>query len=196
MTPAVKKPCAECPFRVGGPAGWMGTATPEAYAADIINDARMPCHMTVDYEDPDWHRRWIDSERGSLCAGALVMMSNIVKRTRDKDRPVVPADRVTVYPTLTAMIDAHRGASVRSWQVPDNDPQVAEVRERLRMAPIAPADVSCAHEGCRNPVGPDDHCAGCDEYVCEEHSTNHSLMGHGHDVSEHWTPEDETDDDW
>lgn len=187
---AVKTPCNECPFKVGGPVGWMGSAAPEEYAASIINDERVPCHKTIDYEDHGWHQKWVDGEAGSLCAGALTMMANLIKRTRDPQRPVVPADRVGVYPTLQAMIDAHRGASVRSWTTPDHDPAVVEVRERLRMAPLTPKGVECAYPGCRATVTAEDHCFGCNEYVCEEHSTNYSLMG-AHEVAEHWAEEDE-----
>jgi hypothetical protein len=50
---------------------------------------------------------------------------------------------------------------------------------------------ACAYPGCLIAVTDDDHCAGCGFYVCDEHSPNYSLMGHGHDVVEHWTPEDE-----
>lgn len=122
------------------------------------------------------------------------MARNICKRTRDTERPGVPADRVGVYPTLQAMIDAHRGASVRSWTTPDDDPAVVEVRDRLRMAPLTPKGVGCAYPGCRTTVTAEDHCAGCDEYTCERHSTNFALMGFTHEVAEHWTPDDEEDE--
>ncbi len=49
----------------------------------------------------------------------------------------------------------------------------------------------CAYPDCRRPVTDDDHCAGCDYYVCETHSTNPNADGFGHDVVEHWTDDDE-----
>lgn len=188
MIPAKKHPCAECPFKVGGSPGWMGSAAPEEYAASILSDERVPCHKSVDY---DWHAKWVAGEAGVLCAGALVMAANLCKRTRDTERPVVPADREGVYARLPAMIDAHRSATVCSWQTPDDHHAVAEVRERLRMAPLAPKGAECAYPGCRASVTPDDHCFGCNAYVCEVHSTNVSLMGMGHDVTEHWEESDD-----
>jgi len=56
-----------------------------------------------------------------------------------------------------------------------------------------PGEKACAFPGCKNPVTPDHHCAGCDFYICETHDTNFELMGHGHDVVEHWTPEEGED---
>jgi hypothetical protein len=53
--------------------------------------------------------------------------------------------------------------------------------------------MSCAFDGCKNTVTPDDYCHGCKQYVCEEHSTNYSLFGAHSDVSLHWTEEDAED---
>lgn len=73
--------------------------------------------------------------------------------------------------------------------------------------PLLPAKApECAHPGCRNAINPDDdHCAGCNQFICEEHSTNDNAMGNGHNVEEHWEDEgaltrlddegDEPDDD-
>jgi hypothetical protein len=201
---ARKNPCHECPFRTGGPVGWTGAAAPEEFAASILGDERMPCHKTIDYEDPQWKARWSAGETGQLCAGALVMTANIAKRSRAPDRPVYQSDRVGVYPTLPAMIDAHRSSRVRSWVVPDHAPSIAAVRARLMMPaldvirPPSVADegshiTACAYPDCEERVTPDDHCAGCGFHVCDRHSTNVSLMGHGHDVSEHWA-DAETDE--
>lgn len=57
-----------------------------------------------------------------------------------------------------------------------------------------PGEKACAFPGCKTPVTPDDHCAGCNFYVCDAHSSNINAGGHGHDVVEHWTPEDEDED--
>lgn len=43
----------------------------------------------------------------------------------------------------------------------------------------------CAHEGCENEVTEDDYCPGCNDYICEEHSRNLSLMGR-HVPEDHW----------
>lgn len=197
--PARKTPCQECPFRVGGPVGWTGAAAPEEFAASVLHDERMPCHKTIDYEDPHWLAKWSARENGQLCAGALVMAANRAQRSRAPDRPVYQADRAGVYPTLQSMIDAHRASPVRSWRTPDHAAVVVAVRGRLMMpvlaATVAPTAQAveedraqaCAHPGCGTPVTPDDHCAGCGFHVCDRHSTNPDCMGHGHDVTEHWS---------
>lgn len=203
MESARKSPCHECPFRLGGPVGWTGSAAPEEFAAAIIHDERLPCHQTIDYEDPQWQARWSEGEIGQLCAGALTMAANRAQRSRSPSRPVYPADRVNVYPSLQAMIEAHRASSVRSWKMPDHAPVVTAIRTRLMMSGLVAAPpedapqavgedrrAGCAHPGCRTPVTPDDHCAGCGFHICERHCPNVDCMGPGHDVTEHWNDPD------
>lgn len=57
----------------------------------------MPCHLTVDYEDPNWQKKWEAKKIGRLCAGAAVFFANICKSSRDRDRLVLPPDRETVF---------------------------------------------------------------------------------------------------
>lgn len=47
----------------------------------------------------------------------------------------------------------------------------------------------CAYPGCTVTVTDDDHCAGCEYYICEAHCPNNP-WGH-HDVVEHWEENDE-----
>lgn len=43
----------------------------------------------------------------------------------------------------------------------------------------------CAREGCENEVSEDNYCHGCNDYICEEHTINFSLIGH-HVPEDHW----------
>ncbi len=82
----LKKPCNECPFRRKSIPGWMGDATPEEFIEATMADAAMPCHMTVDYEDPNWPS--MNQPETSYCYGALVFFRNTCKKSRDKERPI------------------------------------------------------------------------------------------------------------
>jgi hypothetical protein len=59
-----------------------------------MHDVPMPCHLTVNYSDPDWESKL---DRAKYCAGALVFFRNISKLSRDPDRPRMEADKETVF---------------------------------------------------------------------------------------------------
>lgn len=92
--PCVKKPCRECPFRRESLPGYLGADTPEGFIATTMADVPMPCHLTVDYESDDWEEQ---AAEAPLCAGALIMFSNMAKLSRDRNRPRLPADRENVF---------------------------------------------------------------------------------------------------
>jgi hypothetical protein len=41
----------------------------------------MPCHCTIDYEDPDWRKTQLPN--APLCVGGLIFMRNVAKLPRD-----------------------------------------------------------------------------------------------------------------
>lgn len=134
------KPCRECPFaRATKSKGYTGGAPPEHFAIAVHSDQPLPCHKRVDYGRKDWRADFQSKPEGRYCAGALIATSNLCKMSRDRNRPVLPADRVTVYATLPEFIDANRPASgVHSWPDRlDNDGAVQELRARFRMPPLA-----------------------------------------------------------
>lgn len=116
-----KKPCKECPFRKEGPHGHVGGATPEHYALGVLGDKDMPCHLTIDYTDPDWRAKWQSQEKGLFCAGALIQASNICKVSSNPKRPVLEADKEAVFDDLPQFINAHRGVPLRLWDELAND---------------------------------------------------------------------------
>lgn len=95
MKPPCKSPCRECPMRRKSLPGWLGAATPKRFIASVLADIEMPCHMTVDYEKPNW-REEIE-KTGRQCAGVAVFFANICKMSHAKDRARLPADPKNVF---------------------------------------------------------------------------------------------------
>lgn len=113
---AVKEPCAQCPFRRAGMAGWLGESDPESFIETTMADYPMPCHQTIDYADPDWKEHWEAGQNGKLCAGALSFFANIGKLSRERGRPRRPEDE-TVFSSAQEFCDHHNGARVKSWKM-------------------------------------------------------------------------------
>lgn len=87
----LRRPCKECPLVKGCLAGWLGGDTPESFVDDIVHDATMPCHMTIDYSDPDWfEQQYPDSD---LCVGALRFHVNWLHMPRDPDHAAAVRDQ-------------------------------------------------------------------------------------------------------
>jgi hypothetical protein len=103
-----------------------------------VADAPLPCHLTLDYSNPQWLSKWIGGEEGSLCTGALALMANINKLPRDPEIPRVEANRA-VFSGVQDFIDHHRDSRVKSWS--DEEDRLgqkiwAEYQEAPWAAPI------------------------------------------------------------
>lgn len=78
------KPCGACPFRKKSAPGWLGDSTPEDFIATTLDDSLMPCHKTVDYDDPEWRDKMIEMDsKVQHCAGARIFYKNQCKMTRN-----------------------------------------------------------------------------------------------------------------
>lgn len=53
----------------------------------------------------------------------------------------------------------------------------------------------CVFDTCTTICTEDDHCFGCNKYICEKHSTNFELPMGGHSPEQHWEEEEWDDDD-
>lgn len=109
MRPPLKQPCRECPFNRDSAPGYLGADDPVGFMAATLRDSPMPCHMTVDYEDPDWRAETGPFGDARQCAGAAIFFSNICKLSRDLHRDSLPSDRETVFSTPQEFIDHHDG---------------------------------------------------------------------------------------
>lgn len=83
-------------------------------------DEPLPCHQTIDYDDPDWLEKWIAQETGSMCAGALIFMANKMQRPRTRGFPTMPPDENEVFANTVEFVRHHREAGTHSW---DDDAQ-------------------------------------------------------------------------
>jgi hypothetical protein len=97
--------------------GWLGEASPESFIVEISMERPLPCHQTIDYEDPAWLEKWNAGSVGNMCAGALILSANMCKRPRDQAFPKTAQDKKTVFETHQAFLDHHNNAQVKSWEM-------------------------------------------------------------------------------
>jgi hypothetical protein len=77
------KPCAECPWLKCSARGYLGADDPEHfYRVSVPQESEMPCHMEIDYEDPDWQETQLPTV--DLCAGNLIYLRNHMKKPRKR----------------------------------------------------------------------------------------------------------------
>lgn len=107
MQKGLTQPCGACPFRRDSPAGWLGEETPKGFMQTTMNDVAMPCHCTIDYEDPDWKANFVANGKAEHCAGAIIFYSNICKLSRDRERPILEADHDNVFSSQAEFLDHH-----------------------------------------------------------------------------------------
>jgi hypothetical protein len=85
--------CRECPYRRTSRPGWLGDGDPVPFVAKTyLGERDMPCHMAIDYTRPDWLTEQLPE--ADMCAGALIMLNNDLKRPRDP-RMAAACDHVT-----------------------------------------------------------------------------------------------------
>jgi len=108
MKNELNKPCNECPFRRDSLPGYLGNySSPEEFIAETMSDTEQPCHMSVDYEDPDWVSSLGD--KANHCYGSLVFFRNICKMSRDPDRPRAEANHDEVFSSPSEFTSHHKG---------------------------------------------------------------------------------------
>ena len=99
-----KKPCAGCPWRRVSINGWLGDETPEGFVREAHGDGLMPCHRTVNYDDPNWESTLDDAQQ---CAGMAIYRANVCKSPRHPDALRLAADRENVFALPQEFIDHH-----------------------------------------------------------------------------------------
>lgn len=110
----LKEPCRVCPFRRAAVPGWTGAATPEEFIDATLDDATMPCHQTVNYEENWWQAEMLHPDSTvQHCAGARIFYRNQCKRSRE---PIVatadavsrPQPSAAVFKTRAEFLEHHR----------------------------------------------------------------------------------------
>jgi len=99
-----QKPCKACPWRKASAKGWLGDSTPVEFMQTSEAEHRMPCHLHVDYERPEWRS---DAENAPQCVGRAVHFANRCKQPRNTDLLHMPADREQVFSNPQDFIDHH-----------------------------------------------------------------------------------------
>lgn len=110
-----KTVCNDCPFRRKALPGWLGAGSPESFIKCILDEELLPCHQTLDYEDPQWAEKWVSGDGGRACLGALVMTRNMAKLPRDPNFPRAERDNETVFSSPREFLEYHNNAEVKSW---------------------------------------------------------------------------------
>jgi len=97
--------------------GYLGAATPAEFidaigGHGILSRAdAMPCHMTVDYDDPNW-RENLTVGNARQCAGQATYLANTCKRPKgDETAEVGKADHGIVFSHRMQFMEHHEGKS-------------------------------------------------------------------------------------
>jgi hypothetical protein len=112
--------------------GWLGAGSPESFIDCMNRDEPLPCHQTIDYDDPDWLAKWSAQETGSMCAGALIFMANKMQRPRTRGFPTLPQDETVVFANTLEFVRHHREAGVHSWDDAAQNEGALMQREMIR----------------------------------------------------------------
>lgn len=76
-------PCEKCPWRKNSVRGYLGEDEPlHFYQQSVTGEGDMPCHMVIDYADPDWLEN--QYPEADYCAGNLIYFRNHMKTPRRK----------------------------------------------------------------------------------------------------------------
>lgn len=128
----LQQPCKDCPFRRSSMAGWLGSGDPDHFIDAALADEfggenpaatyAEPCHLTVDYSDPEW-RECADEQEA--CVGAAIFYRNVdrFKMPRERRRfemvRDVQPDHEKVFSTAEEFVEHHAtGTTMRSWEWP------------------------------------------------------------------------------
>ena len=119
MKPCKDTPCSQCPMRRKSMPGWLGADVPESFIQTVHRADEMPCHVSVNYENPEWRDQLQPGDEGSAtaCAGVAIYHANILKRPRDRNVRTLDPDKVNVFASPTEFIAHHRSSGVVSGEL-------------------------------------------------------------------------------
>jgi len=81
----VRLACRECPFRRASAAGYLGECSHDPHEFVDLHwhtDLPLPCHMAVDWENPDAQEIAMEA---ALCRGFLILLHNSCKLPHNRD---------------------------------------------------------------------------------------------------------------
>ncbi len=92
--------------------GWLGEGSPESFIDCMQRDEPLPCHQTIDYENPHWLVEWMHQKSGNMCAGVLIFMAN---KLQHHPFQKMAKDHENVFSNTLEFVRYHREAGVHSW---------------------------------------------------------------------------------
>lgn len=85
MADETQTPCRECPFSKSTMPGWIGGYDEPADLHRLVsNEVRMPCHLTIEYDDVSEGDVAQQERRAPTCVGYLAYANNTAKLFRDR----------------------------------------------------------------------------------------------------------------
>ena len=111
MKTDLTRPCPACPFRRVSAPGWLGPWNP-ADVVPHIRHAPFPCHRTIPSDNCP-----LDHPKLQSCAGAAIMLSNMLTLSRDPDaarhqqtlRNLPSTDSSAVFASEAEFLQHHTG---------------------------------------------------------------------------------------
>lgn len=104
MCKELKTPCAECPWRKDSMKGWLGNSTSVEFLQLSESEARMPCHMHVDYEKDNWRDQAASAPQ---CAGRAIHFANRGKLAQNPELIKMKPDFEKVFSNPQDFINHH-----------------------------------------------------------------------------------------
>lgn len=129
MKDKLDEPCRECPFRRTSLAGYLGRNDAKSFIERVDRQRPNECHMTVDYNDPQWKEKIDDA---ILCAGAATYLANTLSSPRDPEYQAavdrLGPDHETVF-SWTDEFLAHHDTPQNAYFAAKGTPQETEATE-------------------------------------------------------------------
>lgn len=169
----LKRPCANCPFRVDVPP-YLRPERAQEIATSIANGATFACHKTTVCDD-EGEGELVAAPTSQMCAGAMVAMAKseqanqamrIAMRLGILDPDQLDLD-APVVGSLTGLVDHHAGE-------PDEDEDEVEPCSVADYGCEAPAGYMVGGSAIRNVEFDEDAtspCVSCGTAVCENCSS-------------------------
>lgn len=106
-------PCNECPFRKDIQPGYLGGSPAETYVGQLQGPFNIPCHMSIDYSDPQWREKSFDVAqcRGAASLRASMKIDGIMPIGIDRIEPSELA-----FDSIEAFYAHHKGIAIEEAQ--------------------------------------------------------------------------------
>ena len=115
--------CAGCPWKKDSAQGWLGSMPPVEFVGCIQAEIPLPCHLEVDYDDPDWENQEVNH-----CVGALIATRKLCKLPRDPvhAEAVSNVPMVDILHPMTEFTQHHEAGTYQSWSEEEDDGFIEE----------------------------------------------------------------------